>query len=117
MFGTGSPHYANFAREMGRAKGYQSEVQALQGIFQSAKEAFEGGYVFDVELTISGEIFGDFVVLAKQALAEGQKDVAAVLAAAALEDTLKRYAKVNGLEVDDERGNRSDEVKGASFGS
>ena len=101
VFGTESPHYANFARKMEQSGGNQSHVEALQGIFQSAKEAFEGGYVFDVELTVSGEIFGDFVVLAKQALAEGQKDVAAVLAAAALEDTLKRYAKVNGLEVDD----------------
>ena len=101
VFGIGSPHYANFARKMEQSQGYQEEVEALQGIFLSAKEAFEGGYVFDVELTVSGEIFGDFVVLAKQALTEGQKDVAAVLAAAALEDTLKRYAKVNGLEVDD----------------
>ena len=49
-----------------------------------------------------------------------RKDVAAVLAAAALEDALKRYAKVKGLgcrRCDNERGNRSDEVKGASFGS
>ena len=101
VFGAESPHYMNFAKQFENCVGYQEEVQALQGIFQSAKESFEGGYIFDVELTVSGEIFGDFVVLAKEALAEGQKDVAAVLAAAALEDTLKRYAKVNGLEVDD----------------
>ena len=44
--------------------------------------------------------FGDFVVLAKQSLDEGHKDVAAVLASAALEDALKRYAKVNGLNVE-----------------
>ena len=73
----------------------------LAGIFQSAKEAFEGGYLFDVERAVSAEIFGDFVVLAKQALAEDNKDVAAVLAAAALEDALKRYAASNGLDVDD----------------
>lgn len=45
--------------------------------------------------------FGDFIVLAKQSLAEGYKDVAAVLASAALEDSLKRYAIANGLSVDD----------------
>ena len=67
----------------------------------SAKEAYEGGYLFNVELSISGEIFGDFVNLAKQALNEGHKDVAAVLASAALEDALKRYAKSNGINVDD----------------
>jgi hypothetical protein len=49
---------------------------------------------------VSGELFGDFVAMAKHALSEGHKDVAAVLACAALEDTLKRYALVNGLTVD-----------------
>lgn len=110
VFGIESPHYMNFAKDLEKCRGYRGEVQALQGLFHSAKEAFEGGYVFDVERTVSGEIFGDFVVLAKQALAEGQKNVAAVLAAAALEDVLKRYARVNGLNVDDSAMN---EVTGA----
>ena len=101
VFGKESPHYVNFAAAREKCRGYEHEIKKLQGIFQSAQESFEGGYVFDVELSVSGEIFGDFVVLAKQALAEGQKDVAAVLASAALEDALKRYSKANGLEVDD----------------
>ncbi|KVP39246.1 hypothetical protein WK15_22005 [Burkholderia ubonensis] len=74
-------------------------MAALDAIFRSAKDDFDGGYVFDVELRVSGEIFGDFVVLARQALSEGHKDVAAVLASAALEDAIKRYAVVQGLEV------------------
>jgi hypothetical protein len=73
----------------------------VKGIFISAKEDFEGGYVFDVELRVSGEVFGDFITLAHQALSEGHKDVAAVLACAALEDSLKRYAIANGLDVGD----------------
>ena len=81
-------------------RGSELSIKTLQKVFLSAKEAFEGGYVFNVELSISGEIFGDFVVLAKQSLDEGHKDVAAVLASAALEDALKRYAKVNGLNVE-----------------
>ena len=100
VFGEESPYYTNFANEIKKSRGYDTTIKTLQEIFLSAKEAFEGGYVFNVELTISGEIFGDFVVLAKQSLAEGHKDVAAVLASAALEDALKRYAKVNGLNVD-----------------
>lgn len=71
------------------------------GFFLSAKDDFENGYLFDVELRVSGEVFGDFVALAKQSLSEGHKDVAAVLACAALEDALKRFAAVNGLIVDD----------------
>jgi hypothetical protein len=54
-----------------------------------------------VEKSLSGEVLGDFVALAKVALQEGHKDVAAVLASAALEDALKRYAKQNNLEVND----------------
>ena len=37
----------------------------------------------------------------KAALDEGAKDVAAVLACAALEDALKRFALLNGLDVSD----------------
>ena len=99
--GTDSPYYESFIKARERCAGYESELRTLAGIFQSAKEAFEGGYLFDVERDVSAEIFGDFVVLAKQALAEDNKDVAAVLAAAALEDALKRYAASNGLDVDD----------------
>jgi hypothetical protein len=40
-------------------------------------------------------------VLAKQALSDGHKDVAAVLACAALEDALKRLALAKNLVVDD----------------
>ena len=39
--------------------------------------------------------------MARRALAENNKDVAAVLASAALEDALKRHATSNGLAVDE----------------
>ena len=100
VYGVDSPHYENFVRSMQECDGHTFEVDVLRGVFASAKEDFEGGYVFNIELMVSGEIFGDFLVLAKQALAEGHKAVAAVLASAALEDALKRYATANGLNVD-----------------
>jgi hypothetical protein len=76
-------------------------VKVLQGIVSSAREDFRGGYVFDVDLRVSGEVFGDFVAMAKHALSDGHKDVAAVLACASLEDALKRYALANGLVVNE----------------
>ena len=100
VFDENSPHYENFTKAFNHCNGVEPHVKKLQGIFKSAKEDFEGGYVFNVDLRISGEVFGDFIVLAKQSLSEGNKDVAAVLASAALEDTLKRYAQVNGLNVE-----------------
>ena len=106
VFGEDSPHYDNFTEEMNecsRAGGKKEDLERLKGIYRSAKEDFEGGYVFNVDLQVSGEVFGDFIVLAKQSLSSGHKDVAAVLAAAALEDSLKRYAKVKGInEVDNQ---------------
>ena len=101
VFGEDSPHYINFTETVKECAGGGDYVKGLQGLFKSAKEDFEGGYVFNVDLRVSGEVFGDFIVLAKQSLAEGHKDVAAVLASAALEDSLKRYATANGLNVDD----------------
>jgi hypothetical protein len=99
VFGENSPHYTNFAAAFKDCNGYDHSVNVLKGVFLSAKDDFEGGYVFDVDLRVSGEVFGDFVAMAKRSLSEGHKDVAAVLACAALEDTLKRFAIANNLDV------------------
>ena len=100
VYSESSPHYENFLHSSKKCTGYDHDVLALRGIFLAAKDDFEGGYVFNVDLRVSGEIFGDFIVLAKQALSEGHKDVAAVLACAALEDALKRFATANGITVE-----------------
>jgi hypothetical protein len=99
VFGKGSPHDLNFTTLYGNCRGYVSEVDGLKAVFLSAKDDFEGGYVFDVDLRVSGEVFGDFVALARHSLSEGHKDVAAVLASAALEDALKRFAIAKQLDV------------------
>ncbi|MFM0243295.1 DUF4145 domain-containing protein [Paraburkholderia phytofirmans] len=99
VFGEASPHYRNFSVLYANTGESEESVSALHAVFAAAKDDFEGGYVFNVELRVSGEVFGDFVVLARQSLAEGHKDVAAVLASAALEDALKRYAAANDLDV------------------
>ena len=101
VFGDDTPHYQNFLTAFKASAGYDYDIAHLKGVFLSAKEDFEGGYVFNVDLRVSGEVFGDFVAMAKHALAEGHKEVAAVLACAALEDSLKRYAAASGLVVDD----------------
>jgi hypothetical protein len=99
LFGESSPHYTNFVTLYAYCGGADYDVAALKAVFMSAKEDFEGGYVFDVDLRVSGEVFGDFISLARQSLSEGYKDVAAVLACAALEDALKRFATAKGLPI------------------
>ncbi len=97
--GEDSPHYQNFVKSFKDCGDYDYQVMELRGILLSAQDDFNGGYVFNVELRVSGEVFGDFVALAKQSLSEGHKDVAAVLACAALEDALKRFAASNGIDT------------------
>lgn len=101
-FGNTSVHYGNFKTLYDKFEGYQDVCDQAKGVFAAAKSDFEGGYMFSLEAAISGEIFGDFVALAKEALREGHKHVAAVLACASLEDALKRYARANSLGVDNE---------------
>jgi hypothetical protein len=100
VYGENTPHYRNFCKAINDCNGYDHQVLLLRGVFLSAKDDFDGGFVFNVDLRVSGEVFGDFVALAKQSLSEGHKDVAAVLACAALEDALKRYAISNSLSID-----------------
>ncbi len=100
-FGDSSPHYANFNGIYRPCVGYQNDLEQLKGVFMAASSDYRGGYATSVTAAISGEVLGDFVTMAKLALAENYKDVAAVLACAALEDTLKRFARQNGLNVDD----------------
>jgi hypothetical protein len=100
-FGDGSAHCQHFRAVYEKCQGLESQVNALKGIFSAAKADYDGGYAFSMQALVSGEIYGDFVTLAKKALTEDGKDVAAVLACAALEDALKRLAVLNGLEVSD----------------
>ena len=64
-----------------------------------ALQDFEAGLMAELDTRITGEVISDLLQLAKIALRDSRKDVAAVLVAAALEDSLKRCARLNGLEI------------------
>ena len=70
------------------------------GTLKSIRSEMEAGLIGKLELQAQGGIFGDFILLAKTSIDEN-KDVAAVLASAALEDALKRFALQNALDVAD----------------
>ncbi len=100
-FGNASPH----ARVLQKCAAVELPTaylldQAL-GVFDAARSDYDAGMSANLRTEISGEVLGDFIALAKAALAENQVSVAAVLACAALEDALKRYARTSGLNVDD----------------
>ena len=100
-FSRDSRYSQNFEVAYKNCRGYASEIEPLKGIFLGAKDDIDAGYLHSVETLLSGEFFGDFLVMAKKSLVEGHKDVAAVLASAALEDVLKKYARLHDLDVDD----------------
>jgi hypothetical protein len=99
-FGENSAYSKNFSKVYEACTGRENSIMSMQAIFRSAKNDFASGFAENIELKISAEVFGDFVALAKQSLLEGHKDVAAVLACAALEDALKRFASANDLNPD-----------------
>lgn len=99
-FGTKSPHHQNLRTICDKFNFQSYQIEGAVGIFRAARRDYESGYLFHLEARLSGEIFGDFVTLAKRCLVEDQKDVAAVLASAALEDALKRYATANKIDVE-----------------
>ena len=98
IFGARHTYYKEFTEHVN--KPMPTYAEAGINMLQAAKAEIEGGWLFTVEGQISAEIFADFIALAKEAL-DDNKDVAAVLACAALEDALKRVAIKNEMDVDD----------------
>jgi hypothetical protein len=76
-------------------------INELYGMLRNIREEIQSGLITSLQAEAKGEVLADFVVMAKRALENDSKDVAAVLACAALEDTLKRYAELEGLNVYD----------------
>jgi hypothetical protein len=75
-------------------------ILELRGVLSTTKAEIEAGLLKSIRGQARGEILADFIILAKDAIDNGVKDVAAVLSCAALEDGLKRFAESIGLEVE-----------------
>jgi hypothetical protein len=74
---------------------YTFVAPAVQGALRSLRADVSAGLTGNIAMQASGLELGDFLLLAKQALdagGDGEKNVAAVLVAAAFEDTLRRLA-------------------------
>ncbi len=72
---------------------------SLIGILTNLQIEINEGLLNTIQQQVSGEILTDFLVLAKSAYSENNKDVSAVLACAALKDALKKLSVINGLTV------------------
>ena len=78
----------------------RGSLEECRGALQNIKAELDGGLVGRLQTHIAGDILSDLLQLSKVALAEpgeDAKNVAAVLAAAAYEDTMRRLATMSGL--------------------
>ena len=104
VFGKTSPHFDHLNAAINIAKGSyitERQLNGCRGAFLGAKNDVDGDFVFKLEAQFAGEVFGDFISAAKAALTENRHHVAAVLACAALEDALKRFAEMNEIDTSD----------------
>ena len=107
LYGRGSPQVDDLTRKgqslSTRFNGFGLDDQLkhlAQGTLQNIKAEIESGLILTLQGSITGEVLTDFLLLARAALVEtrdGAKNVAAVLAAALFEDTLRRIAAQNGV--------------------
>jgi hypothetical protein len=87
------------------SKKYSTEYELREtchlvyGILASVKNDIKAGLITNIVIQASGAIIGDFLAIAKSELKNGNKDVAAVLSSAALEDSLKRKANELGIKT------------------
>jgi hypothetical protein len=71
-------------------------AEVAQGVLRNLKREIESGLPGNLGQQITGEVLSDLIQLSKAALEEkidGAKNVAAVLAAAAFEDTIRRMGE------------------------
>ncbi len=68
-------------------------ARPIGGLLENLKSEIESGMLGSLKSRLAGEVLSDFIQLAREALSEsnqGARNVAAVLAAAAYEDTIRR---------------------------
>ena len=75
--------------------------QNIKAILENLQSEINYGLLTTLENRAAGEIFGDMISMAKKLFEEGRKESSSVLASGALEDSMKKFAIQNGLDVYD----------------
>lgn len=90
--------YARHSEEiMARKQVNQYKMIEILGVIESLRADLEAGYIQSITELIHGELFGDFLEMARHLLDEGYKDPAAVVAGAALESQLRQLCAKSGI--------------------
>ena len=108
LYGSSSVQFQALKDERARLMGvsgseyskFEIFTRELHGLLHTVKRDVEDGLLENLGDLARAEVYSDFLALAKNCL-ETSKDVAAVLASAALEDALKKFAVSQNLSAED----------------
>src|SRR5579862_8657740 len=78
-------------------------VELCLGALRNVVSELNGGLIGSIRRRAAAEVLTDFVALSRASLEDGAKDVAAVLAAAAFEDSLRRLGAIHAGTTDGEK--------------
>lgn len=105
IYGDGSPQLLSYSKQLEQMQKKpqvwshvldRQIVEHSQGTLRNLKREIETGLTGNLRQQITGEVLADLIQLSRTAMvqsAEGAKNVAAVLAAAAFEDAVRRMGK------------------------
>jgi len=109
LYGSKSPQVTAFSdqQKLIVRKKYTTEIQEVReliiGTLTATKHHIEAGLIKGIISRATGTIIGDLITTAKNALKDGQKDVASVLAAASFEDMIKRMGEEIGITTENKK--------------
>jgi hypothetical protein len=102
LLGPDSTYVQRFRTDVTRAG--PNEVNHGLGVLRAVKQDAENGDLVDLRTLVAGEVFADFLEMAKHLLEAGYPAAAASVAGAVLEDGLRRIAATNGIVHDPRAG-------------
>jgi hypothetical protein len=77
---------------------HESRVN-LSAVLENLKSEIGHGLLTSLESRVTGEIYGDMISMSKALFDEGHKEASSILASGALEDSMKKFALQNQLDV------------------
>ncbi|MBV6628296.1 MAG: DUF4145 domain-containing protein [Rivularia sp. (in: Bacteria)] len=106
VYGTDSQVYYGFETQMSNyidpniSHDTHDTLEIILGKLEYLKTEIELGLLQSLEQEISGEIYGDLLLMARSAIDNDAKDTAAVLCSAALEEATKKLAFLNDINIE-----------------
>ena len=85
-------------------RGRCRHVADIVGIFKAVEHDIKSGMLSDFRSLVQAEIFADFLDMAEHLHRENYKDASAVLLGAVLEDSLRKIADANGVDILNSKG-------------